>query len=236
MSLPTADGAPGSPKPAILCLHGGGTNTIIFNVQLIRIQRALASHFDFVFLDGPYESGPGPDVLPVFEGCGPYRSWISEFFQKEKPPLTKDLLEKTLEEQRAKDGRGFVGVLGFSQGVRVGAGLLLEQQVRRREDGNGLAFGVFCNGTRPPLTSGLSEEERREIIAFPTLHVIGLQDPWRDEGRKMFLEHFDGNLGTIVEFDIGHRLPLLEQDTARIAEEILRMHQKTSCQIQANVP
>lgn len=56
--------SPNPTKPAILCLHGGGTNVTIFKVQTIRIQRALSSHFEFVFLDAPFEAEPGPGVHP----------------------------------------------------------------------------------------------------------------------------------------------------------------------------
>jgi predicted esterase len=230
MSLQT-NGAPppSSSKPAILCLHGGGTNASIFKIQTIRIQRALSSHFEFVFLDAPFECGPGPGVVPVFEGCGPYFSWITTKGQAEKPERTRDLIERCLEAQREKDGRGFIGVLGFSQGARVAAGLLLEHQLRKKHDGesSGLDFGVFMNGTCPPLTSGLSDLERTEQIDFFTLSVLGIQDPWREDGRRLYSQHCNRDQAVLMEFDVGHRLPLLEEDTARIAEEMLRMFQES---------
>lgn len=232
MSLQLVNDAPTSSKPAILCLHGGGTNGMIFSVQTIRLRRVLQSHFDFVFLDAPFETGPGPDVLPVFEGCDPYLRWVIESHHVDKPEKTKDLLKQRLEEQRRKDGRGFVGVLGFSQGARVAAGLLLEQQVIKpavRSD-EGLRFGVFLNGTCPPLTFGLSDLERTEKIEFPTLSVIGLQDPWREDGRRLYSEHCDRDHAVLLEFDVGHRLPLSEQDNAQLAAEILRIYKETAYQ------
>jgi predicted esterase len=230
MTLQTVNSAPPSAKPAILCLHGGGTNATIFSVQTIRIRRVLDSQFEFVFLDAPFESGPGPGVLPVFEGCDPYFKWLSELRQVEKPDKTRDLLEDCFKKQRQKDGRGFVGVLGFSQGARVAAGLLLEQQLRKPKlgDGEGLSFGVFMNGTCPPLISRFSDLERKGQIDFPTLSVIGTQDPWREDGRRLYSEHCDRDQAVLLEFDIGHRLPILEQDTAKIVAEILRMHRETS--------
>jgi predicted esterase len=230
MNLQTVNGAPPSPKPAILCLHGGGTNAVIFSIQTIRIQRFLDSHFEFVFLDAPFETGPGPGVLPVFEGCDPYFRWISDLRQVEKPDKTRNLLLDCFEKQRKKDGRGFVGVLGFSQGARVAAGLLLEQQLRtpRVGTGEGLRFGIFMNGTCPPLVSGFSDLERMERIVLSTLSIIGTQDPWREDGRRLYSEHCDKDQAVLLEFDIGHRVPLLEQDTAKIVAEILRMYRETS--------
>jgi len=227
--LNTTSGVSGQNKPAILCLHGSGTNSTIFNVQSIRIQRALASHFSFVFIDGPYETGPGPGVVPFFEGCGPYFRWISFTGQLDMPERTRELLSKTVEQQRKKDGLGFVGVMGFSQGGRAAAGMLLEQQLKRgtgRKEG--LRFGIFLNSMVPPMAYGLTEQELAEQIDCPSLHVIGVDDPWREGGQRLGLEHFDQGQSVIMEFNVGHRLPVLEEDTAMIVTEILRMYQETS--------
>jgi predicted esterase len=216
-------------KPAILCLHGGGTNTGIFNIQTIRIQRALASDFDFVFLDAPIESGPGPDVLPVFEGCGPYLRWTIDRASTEMPEVTKTMIDRLAGEQRAKDGRGFVGILGFSQGAKLATGLLLEHQLEKGIDwGDGLRFGVICNGTSPPLTYHLSQEERSVKLDIPTLHLVGLLDPWRDESRRLRSVHCQHEQAVLLEFDVGHRLPFLPQDNVKICAEILRMYHESS--------
>lgn len=216
-------------RPAILCLHGSGTNSTIFNIQTIRIQRALSSQFTFVFPDAPHETGPGPGVLPVFEGCGPYFSWLTARGQTETPPATKALIEKLFADQQRLDGRGFVGVLGFSQGCRVAAGLLLEQQAGKKHvQGEGLGFGVFTMGVVPPLTSGLSEDERKEKIRYPTLHVLGLLDQFVEGGRMLYSDHGNDEKAMLLEFDVDHRLPTAEEDTAKIVAEILRMYRETS--------
>jgi predicted esterase len=232
---PNSNGvSPSGFKPAILCLHGGGTNAAIFQIQTIRIQRLLSSHFEFIFLDAPFESGPGPGVLPTFEGCGPFYRWISEIGVYETPEKTKELIARLAQEQKMKDGRGFVGVLGFSQGAKLSAGLLLEQQLGKGVDwGEGLHFGVLCNGTSPPLTSNLSEAERMRRIACPTLHLIGLEDPWREEGRKLKSNHCDETQAVLLEFDVDHRLPITDDDNNKVAAEILRIHRETSRQSQA---
>ncbi|PSS22193.1 hypothetical protein M430DRAFT_98819 [Amorphotheca resinae ATCC 22711] len=227
-------------KPAILCLHGGGTNEAIFQIQTMRIQNALTPYFQFVFLSAPFESAPGPDVLPVFEGCGPYFRWVPETSsssssssaaQEEMPIETKKLLNRIAQEQRAKDGRGFVGVLGFSQGARLAAGLLLEQQ-QLGGTGGGLdcgefAFGILCNGVCPPLTSSASAHTQKIKIKIPTLHVIGLEDPWREESRKLMTDYCDPKYAVCLQFGVGHRFPVLKDDTEKVAKEILRLHGET---------
>lgn len=216
-------------KPAILCLHGGGTNSTIFAIQMIRIHRELNPHFDFVFLDGPLESEPGPGVIPVFEGLEPYLRWHVKGVDI-KPPQTFALLQDFLDEQWRKDGRGFVGAIGFSQGAKMVAGLLLEQQVRQRKEGvdgrDGFLFGVMFNGTTPPLTAGLAEEEKVERIKVPSLHVLGRDDPWREAGLELFEKHFDTKTATLMEFAVGHRLPVLEEHTAKVTSEILNMYRE----------
>ena len=212
------------PRPAILCLHGGGTNSEIFSIQAIRLQRVLDPYFEFVFLDGPIESDPGPGVGPVFEGLKTYRSWQVKGV---KPAATVGALQSAMEEQWRKDGRGFVGALGFSQGAKTVAGLLLEQQVRARKEGvegKDLAFGVMFNGITPPLTANLTDEEKLERIGVPSLHIIGTDDPWKDESLELVGKHFDPKTATVMEFQIGHRLPVLEQDTKRVTNEISRMY------------
>ena len=204
---------------------------MIFNIQTIRIQRVLDPYFEFVFLDGPLHGEPGPGVIPVFEGLEPYRRWHVKGSEG-KPALTNALLQSFMEEQRRKDGRGFVGALGFSQGARTVAGLLLEQQLKQRKEGadwggEGLSFGVMLNGTTPPLTANLTDGEKMERISVPSLHVVGRDDPWREDGLELHGKHFDQETATLVEFAVGHRLPILEEDTAKITNEILRMYRES---------
>jgi hypothetical protein len=131
--------------------------------------------------------------------------------------------------QKAQDGRGFVGVFGFSQGSRVASGLLLEQQCGKKHvAGEGLSFGVFTMGTFPPLTFELTEEERQRRIAFPTLNVVGSTDPYRKSSLELYQSHCEKEMASFREYDVGHRLPTGEDDSAEIAQEILRMHLETS--------
>jgi len=122
-----------------------------------------------------------------------------------------------------------MGVLGFSQGCRVAAGLLLEQMSGKGVgEGDGLAFAVFANGTCPPLAWELSEAERGRLIDCPTLHVIGLQDPHREGGRMLYGSHCEKQKAALLEFEVGHRFPTAEEDTEEVVAEILRMYRETS--------
>lgn len=218
---------PQKSKPAILCLHGGGTNQTIFQMQTIRIQRLLAEEFEFVFTTAPFESGPGPGMIPSFEGCGPYFRWTLQAEPTEVPEETRTLLSRLAKEQIMKDGRGFVGVLGFSQGAKLAAGLLLEEQLGKGMDwGEGLTFGVICNGVSPPMTTWLSQEEKDTDITIPTLHLIGESDPWKEESRRLRSAHCRIEQAALIECDVDHRLPVSLEDNEKVAVEIRRMYRR----------
>lgn len=40
----------------VLCLHGHGTSSAIFETQLTRVRDELGSSFEYTYLDGPVES------------------------------------------------------------------------------------------------------------------------------------------------------------------------------------
>jgi hypothetical protein len=61
-----------------------------------------------------------------------------------------------------------------------------------------------------------------------------LNSPWRDESRKLYTDSFDEDSSTLLEFQIGHRLPTAEKDTQRIADEILRLYRETRRGVDTN--
>ena len=203
---------------------------MIFNIQTIRIQRELAGEFDFMFIDGPFDSPPGPGVMPTFEGCVPFCSWAKPGVDG-MPDETRELITDVVREHE------FVGVLGFSQGGKLTAGLLLEQQLedKARAVGDGdverrteFRFGVICMGTSPPLTSPPFGLPADEIITIPTVHLIGKEDEWKDLGKALYNDYFDHDRSKMLVFDVGHRLPTELADTKKVADEIRRLHRETS--------
>ncbi|OJD15723.1 hypothetical protein AJ78_04058 [Emergomyces pasteurianus Ep9510] len=305
---------PSDPLPSILCLHGSGTSAAIFKIQTIRLRRELQHRFSFVFIDAPFETDPGPGVLPVFADAGPYFTWVDfanlppshrslatkgsdgdgdgdgdgegEISALQRairrgrtqlmPPRTVQLLEKTIREQIERDGRGFVGIIGFSMGGRMVAGLLLEQQQRLLEqqqqqqqrltaangimnsNGNGdgndadpghdpraideeklFKFAVFICATSPPITklhdlldheSDGNRERDDKItlpqIDIPTLHILGLNDPWFAPGELLATTHFSPAKRTVRRLDMGHHLPVQQKDNLVLVDGILQMAQE----------
>lgn len=214
--------------PAILCLHGSGVNAKVFAFQLTSLQRLLSKTFDLVFIDAPFVREAGDGVLPFFDGCEPFFRWKSKsddntFTHEEIEPETKALIEKTL-----KSRSDWVGILGFSQGGRLAAGWLVEQELREElegDDGAGeFKFGVFLMTPNPPMSALVYEQGGVEKIRVPSVMVVGKQDGWYESSKKMHAEYFEEESAKLVEFDIEHRLPSEQADVLAIAREILRLY------------
>lgn len=163
---------------------------------------------------------------------GPYRRWIDA--DGDDRGKVRPLLRKTM----AEDGGNFVGVLGFSQGARLALGLLHEKQEKHPEAFNEFGFGVFICGTYPPL--GLSsalfpitptaifesqywEEKHENILSIPSIHVLGDQDPFWHKSR-LLVQCSEPSSATVLEFSMGHHLPVKPADTQQLADSIIRLH------------
>lgn len=227
-------------KPTLLAFHGSGSNSTIHTIQLARLTRLLRPHFDIESLCAPIECPAGPGILPFFEGCGPYFRWLppsetlsasdvkeldmaSVHMIPELEKLVKDEVEK------AKNrGSKVVGVVGFSQGTRVVAGLLKAAQIRAAllKEGKGaeldwledLKFGLStCSSFPPPVlpacaveavkSSGLPEEQQKAILAAkitpPTLHILGIQDEWRWGGKLLIEGAYEMDTDAQSAVDVG---------------------------------
>jgi hypothetical protein len=215
------------PNPAILCLHGSGVNSTIFKFQLATLQSLLSQTFDFIFIDGPFETPAGYGVLPFFAGAEPFFRWKSKtddniFSHEEIEPKVQELIKKTL-----KSRDDWIGILGFSQGGRLAAGLIAEQERKEEETGEdegGFKFGVFLNTPSPPMTELVYEKDAEVRIQTPSLLVRGVRDHWFESSGVMREKYFEEEMSKMVEFDVDHRIPNSLDDVKVIAREILRLY------------
>ncbi|KAI0813765.1 serine hydrolase FSH [Xylaria sp. FL0064] len=143
--------------PRILCLHGGGTNARIFRAQCRVLSRMLEPYFRLVYAEAPYASSPGPDVVAVYAGDGPFKRWLRWLPNHEtvdSQAAVRDIDRAIKEAMDADDAEGadgpWVALLGFSQGAKLAASLLFRQQqrdLRRAQEGKGLSSaGVADDG------------------------------------------------------------------------------------------
>ncbi|OCK79790.1 hypothetical protein K432DRAFT_382731 [Lepidopterella palustris CBS 459.81] len=239
-------------KPTLLALHGSGSNSTVFTLQLSRLARLLRPHFSIVFLNGPFAGDPGPGVLPFFEGCGPYYYWtVPSATGNVKGEGQNGVMEEqvvkavmgVIEEVKGKGGE-VVGVMGFSQGSRVVAGLLGAQEEMQRRAGKGetelktnLKFGVSFMGSYPPplmpaaLATSVGENDDKEgeahRIKTPTLHVQGALDKWSWAGKKMLEECFQPDSVRLLSVQADHHMPTNAEENDLIKEEILKLWRET---------
>ncbi len=143
---PTHD-SNGALLPAILCLHGGGSNATVFKIQTRRLIWALDKQFRFVFAQAPIEGTPGHGMLPVFASCAPFYRWVNRRFKagesdvETTPQAEIDTIDNIIQTVMEANGGvdTFKGVMGFSQGARLTAGLLLRQKIQERDRDLGVA-------------------------------------------------------------------------------------------------
>ncbi|KAI4936903.1 uncharacterized protein J4E92_001628 [Alternaria infectoria] len=222
-TAPKLAGMGGPVKPTLLAFHGSGSNATVHTIQLARLMRVIKDHFEVESLEAPFPSQPGPGILPFFEGCGPFKRWMQSSVTisdmkagnstTTMPSEVEDLVRSTVERITSSGGK-VVGLIGFSQGTKVVAGLLKGCEIRRAlaEKGNDVSrlayldfeFGLsVCGSYPPPLippsasaaldaavsSFRMSVEERKELvegkISLPAFHVQGLQDEWNWAGQGL---------------------------------------------------
>ncbi|KAI4859498.1 serine hydrolase FSH [Hypoxylon rubiginosum] len=215
--------------PAILCLHGAGTNGTIFALQARSIVQALNKHFRFIFVNAPFESRPGPGVVPIYVKMEPYLWWhcdesAAEQFDidtcevQRRRKQVRELLRSTLETENV------VGLMAFSQGARVAVGLCLDDEL-----GSRIRFALLISATFPALP--IQEQMISEpVVSIPSVHVRGSSDPWAAEGEKLRTTYFDKDRATLVRFTGGHTVPVAQLEVRRVVAAVKRAWDSTTSQ------
>ncbi|ORY67810.1 oxidoreductase [Pseudomassariella vexata] len=220
--------------PAILCLHGYGTNAAIFRCQLRQITQTLSRTFRFVFVEGPFHvQQPGPGALPAFADARPFRRWhshktlagafgVSTQNVEEERRQVRDLLKDTLERER-EHGPGVVGVAAFSQGAGVAASLCLDSEL-----GTDIKFAVIICALYPAVSLAEHEDgtaaskSTMRLIEIPSIHIQGMSDSWKGQGTKVLREYFNGAKAKIFNLvGVGHEVPSRVKEAAIVADEVM---------------
>lgn len=163
------------------------------------------------------------------------------------PPEVEAMLRTRIQSVRNCGGR-VIGLIGFSQGTKVVAGLLRASELRKElglleEDWCDFEFGVsVCASYPPPLVPGWVKErlgEGKELwekkISSPTFHVQGKQDEWLWAGDSLIERHYELGEGKSekVELDIGHHYPVAPEDSERIAAWMIETLSKVEAKTEA---
>jgi predicted esterase len=231
------------PLPIILCIHGHGTNGAIFRLQARGIVQLLQHCFQFIFVNAPFTSLPGPGVVPVFSDCPPFLRWHCDENTLEKFDITREELQEERDAVRQllsghvrnDNGQGeVVGIMAFSQGTRVATGLMLDATL-----GLKVKLAILICGTFPALPIGPDGQSCRgqsaastgqqyasKRLGIPSIHVQGTQDPWAAEGVRLRETYFDTEMATVVKFNGGHRVPTQSKEVAQVAASVLEAWNK----------
>jgi len=231
-STPTHD-SNGKLLPAILCLHGGGSNKTVFKIQARRLVWNLNKQFRFVFAQAPLEGTPGWGMLPVFASCAPFYRWVSKRFRvgeadKEETPAEEitavdEVIWKVMEENGGIES--FAGVIGFSQGARLAPGLLLRQLIEERDQGSSkwkLKFAVIIGGPFPPIAMSekVDVKDYELLKKVPTVHAWGRDDHVLP-GSKAMAEMCENENSFEMDFEGGHHLPLKDGEARDLCDLIM---------------
>lgn len=183
--------------PRILCLHGGGTNARIFRAQCRALEAHLKTCFRLCYAEAPFSSEAGPDVLSVYRKSGPFKRWFRwrpdqpYISSREATDAIRNSLQTAILADNAKGGTGeWVGLLGFSQGAKLAASLLLQQQIQNELggvtktsiEGPRFRFAVLFAGRAPLVALNPELEHFPGMIAPSQLtinvdqHLIKMED------------------------------------------------------------
>lgn len=233
--------------PRILCLHGGGVTGEVFRMQARSLIKYLPD-FRLVFADGPFFCDPGPGIVPVYEDCGPFRRWL-RWLPHHQEIDDESAIEEVMYNidtcKREDEGTGpWVGMIGFSQGAKLSASLLYDQQIRMEKTGKAetdYKFAVLLAGRSPLVcfseyskhpalvsAGAISEgfdypHPSPHVLRLPTIHVHGLNDNGLHLHRKMLRQYHDPKTATVIEWDGIHRVPIKKTDVEPITREIYRV-------------
>jgi pimeloyl-ACP methyl ester carboxylesterase len=251
--------------PRILCLHGGGVNAEIFRLQCRGLFRALNGTFRFVFPNAPYMSPAAPEALPIYAHMQPFRRWLRWELDQPNPgadgicqDIDNVLYEAMINDTAVGATGDWVAIMGFSQGAKLAASLLLRQQLRAEklgqdQAGSDFKFAILLAGRAPlvaldtRLTNSLALADADElttgafapvtgsflqgsdhILRLPTLHVHGLKDSGIVNHRRLLTDYCKVGTTRLVEWDGDHRVVIKAADVAAVAIEILALSKQTS--------
>lgn len=154
------------------------------------------------------------------------------------PPEVIEVVKKAIQGQITKTGQHFVGVMGFSEGARLAAGIALHQQQQRQlqrdsdDEENGFLFAILLNATNPPLTLTPPPSLLSSLISgtpkvtLPSIISIGATDPWKPSTKSLIADSFDPKNLKVFEFNNGHHLPTERVDTLRLANAIINLYHR----------
>ncbi|XP_050253312.1 uncharacterized protein LOC126699500 [Quercus robur] len=207
-------------KPRFLCLHGFRTSGEILKTQVtMKWPESVTQKLDLVYLDAPFPCQGKSEVEGIFDP--PYYEWFQ--FNKEFTEYTNfDECLAYIEDYMIKNGP-FDGLLGFSQGAILSAGLpgLQAQGVTFKKVPK-IKFLIIVGGAKFRAAS-LADKAYSTPIQCPSLHFLGETDFLKEYGKELLEKCVDP---VVIHHPKGHTIPRLDEKGLQIMESFLERIQK----------
>ncbi|KAJ9664377.1 hypothetical protein H2198_000306 [Neophaeococcomyces mojaviensis] len=178
----------------VLCLHGMGTNSGIFEAQSEIFRGMLPKHFEYDFFDADHE-------IQAAEGCenvfpGPYTCWYP-VPTRTNVKAAHELIWEFIEEEGPYDA-----VMGFSQGAALAASLLINHQLEKPDSPPPFRLAIFVCGSLPYCIDGTNGVDVASLFAEPPAGGFGpvkytTYQPWNDDGSSVARPLYEGRECTL---------------------------------------
>ncbi|PLB42609.1 uncharacterized protein BDW47DRAFT_97488 [Aspergillus candidus] len=166
----------------ILCLHGAGTNSRIFEIQIAALRYELGDNHDYDFVEGtiPWKMYPGVERIALKDEP------VYAFFDPENPDTGRQAFAHL--QNYLRDEGPYDGVIAFSQAATMVLTYLVyiaEQRTMGISIDTPFKFAVLMSIVQPPIDYGALEngtvedaslERLKGIVDSPTAHIWGALD------------------------------------------------------------
>lgn len=130
----------------------------------------------------------------------------------------------------------WVAVLGFSQGAKMAASLLLLHQLLNARSPFTFHFGILLAGRAPLLQLHHALPVSPNVkLRTRTIHVHGLLDDNIDLHRQLLYECCERGSAELVEWQGGHRVMVKSKDVRAVVARVLAMAQEAGVRLTMGV-
>lgn len=205
-----------------LCLHGMGTNNEIFKLHTSAIRRMLGPEHTYDFVEGTIPCPPAPGVGELQSTTTAEDSPDNEDtgFYMYLDVTSIDSIQTALEDlaDYVEAAGPFDGVMAFSQGAGLAAGLMIQQAQNSPIDyllKPVFKCAIFFSGGIPgdpaSLKAGklrlMSAEQDGQVIQVPTAHIWGSKDDQYPDFGPVLAGLTSKENREVVIWDGGHEVP-----------------------------
>ncbi|RYP04515.1 hypothetical protein DL764_004416 [Monosporascus ibericus] len=215
--------SPARPSPVgttakfkVLCLHGIGTNSEIFEAQTAALRYQLGDEYQYDFLDGAH---PWPTAKGIDQLFGDHQVCYSYFNGSAESAMTavNDLADYVME------NGPFDAVMGFSLGAALAATLLLRAE--KQQAISHIKSAIFICGTLPcdwdELRRGnmhvLQPEDVKGMIRIPTVHAWSANDVDYPCQSILLMQMCHSTVRLEAAHSAGHCVPSQVKEVAALA-------------------